>query len=261
MAASRTMRREDALLSVPTVEWFHTIELPGGIVTPGRWDTRTSLTHLPIPPSLRGKRCLDIGTWDGYWAFELEHRGAAEVIAIDVRDLANWDWPANAPEARKTAAHTAGQTGFEIAHDALGSHVEHRELSVYDLDPQANGQFDFVFMGTVLMHLRDPVGALMAVRSVTSGAFVSADVFSLTMSLLSPTRPVADLNGDGVPAWWAPNVACRKRWLVSAGFQIDETGWPYLVKSGPGAPPVRRASFHDRFAKRFGVPHMALLAH
>jgi tRNA (mo5U34)-methyltransferase len=246
---------------VPQVQWYHTIELPGGLVTPGRWDTRSALKHVPIPNSLKGKRCLDIGTWDGYWAFEFERRGADEVIAIDVRDFANWDWPGNTPDARKAAADVDGCLGFEIAHDALRSQVQHRELSVYDLDLHAVGQFDFAFMGTVLMHLRDPVGALMAVRSVTTGSFVSADVFSLTMSLLSPTRPAADLNGDGVPAWWAPNVACRKRWLASAGFQIEETGRPYLVKSGPGASQTRSASLHDRFAKRFGVPHLAILAH
>lgn len=261
MAAASSTRPADVSASVPKVHWFHTIELPGGIVTPGRWDTRSSIKHLPIPDSLTGKRCLDIGTWDGYWAFEFERRGADEVIAIDVRDFANWDWPGNVQDARKAAVEIDGCIGFEVAREALGSRVEHRELSVYDLDPQAVGKFDFVFMGTVLMHLRDPVGALMAVRSVTDGSFVSADVFSLTMSLLSPTRPAADLNGDGIPAWWAPNVACRQRWLVSAGFRVDETRWPYLVKSGPGAPPVKRASFHDWVANRFGVPHLAILAH
>jgi len=34
-------------------------------------------------PDLRGARCLDIGTADGFWAFEMERRGAADVLATD----------------------------------------------------------------------------------------------------------------------------------------------------------------------------------
>ena len=35
-------------------------------------------------PDVRGKRCLDVGTYDGFLAFELERRGAASVVATDI---------------------------------------------------------------------------------------------------------------------------------------------------------------------------------
>ena len=63
----------DGLDAVPL--WYHTLELPGGIVTPGWFDLRGVVDRLPWP-DVRGKRCLDVGTYDGFYAFELERRGA-----------------------------------------------------------------------------------------------------------------------------------------------------------------------------------------
>ena len=56
------------------------------MVTPGWFDTRAVAPKLPFPERSTGKRCLDIGTFDGFWAFEMERRGADEVLAIDLLD-------------------------------------------------------------------------------------------------------------------------------------------------------------------------------
>src|ERR1041384_7819399 len=66
--------------------WWHTIDVGPNLVTPGAWDIRHLPAQIPWPDSLAGKRCLDVGTMDGFWAFEMERRGAGEVLAIDVRD-------------------------------------------------------------------------------------------------------------------------------------------------------------------------------
>src|SRR3954469_15020041 len=72
--------------------WYHTMELAPGVVTPGWFDLRGILDRMPWP-DVTGRRCLDVGTYDGQLAFELERRGAAEVVAIDLSDHAEWDWP------------------------------------------------------------------------------------------------------------------------------------------------------------------------
>ena len=246
---------------VDRIPWYHTLDLPGGIVTPGRWDIRDQLSHLPIPASLVGRRCLDIGTWDGFFAFEMERRGASEVVAIDLRDMASWDWPRNTPPERiqEWDAGVAQFPGFAVAREALGSTVERRELSVYALDPADIGSFDFVIMGSLLPHLRDPVRALAAVRSVSRGEFLSADVVSLSLTLLRPFSPSADLDGNRVPAWWTPNLAARKRMLVSAGFTVKRVGRPYTAKRGPGAPPAG-SGFRAQFMARYGLPNAWILA-
>src|SRR4051812_39647712 len=121
-------------------EWYHTLELAPGVVTPGWFDLRTVAGRLPWP-DLTGRRCLDVGTFDGFWAFEMERRGAAEVVAADILDPRRWDWPADATEEAIAAVgerKDQGQ-GFEIAREALGSAVKRLELSVYDLDPAEIG--------------------------------------------------------------------------------------------------------------------------
>jgi tRNA (mo5U34)-methyltransferase len=110
---------------VSQIEWYHTIELAPGVVTPGWFDTRSAIEKCGFPARLDGKRCLDVGTFDGFWAFEMERRGAAEVLAVDVLDPRRWDWPVNSPpEALAALASRKGRgEGFEIARQALGRSV------------------------------------------------------------------------------------------------------------------------------------------
>ena len=88
-----TNSEQDLRRRVADHGWWHTIELAPGVVTPGWWDLRPTAARLPWPGSLQGLRCLDVGTMDGFWAFELERRGAGEVHAIDLADPARQDVP------------------------------------------------------------------------------------------------------------------------------------------------------------------------
>jgi hypothetical protein len=72
--------------------WYHTIELPGGLTTPGQFDHRGLLSRYGFPADLTGQRALDVATFNGFWAFEMEKRGAA-VTAIDLDDPREWDYP------------------------------------------------------------------------------------------------------------------------------------------------------------------------
>src|SRR5947208_586521 len=134
---------------VASVSWYHSLPLPGGLVTPGSFDNLDELGRIPFPPSLEGRRCLDVATADGFWAFEMERRGAEEVVAIDVR-RSRMDWPGSASaEARAEDAKESYVSSFNIAHNALGSNVQWQELSVYELNSETVGEFDFVFMGSI----------------------------------------------------------------------------------------------------------------
>src|SRR3954449_1037051 len=63
--------------------WYHTMELAPGVVTPGWFDLRGVVDSLPWP-DVHCNRCLDVGPYDGLLSFELERRGAAEVLAVDI---------------------------------------------------------------------------------------------------------------------------------------------------------------------------------
>src|SRR3954452_4256820 len=88
-------------------EWWHVIDLPDGSTTPGAWDLRPLSEELPWP-DVHGKRCLDIGTADGFWAFEMERRGAAEVLATDQDTYFGQKSRRNFEHARDLRASQAG---------------------------------------------------------------------------------------------------------------------------------------------------------
>jgi tRNA (mo5U34)-methyltransferase len=255
---------------VRAIDWYHTIELGPGVVTPGWLDHRPVLDRIPLPASLAGQRCLDVGTFNGFWAFEMERRGAAEVVALDVLDPRRWDWPVGSDEAAIAALseRMAGGNGFEIARQALGSEVERIDHSVYDLDPDQLGRFDVVYLGSLLVHLRDPVRALERVRSVCAGTLVVVDGIDLPQSLRHPRLPVARLDGRGRPWWWYPNISGLAQLVQAGGFEIVQPPRRLFVPPGAGWP-VRRfdpralqtqAGRYVTIVAWLGDPHASLVA-
>jgi tRNA (mo5U34)-methyltransferase len=204
-------------------QWYHTLELAPGLETPGWFDLRPLAPRI-LPPSLEGQRCLDIGTFDGFWAFEMERRGARDVLGIDILDPYRWDWPANSDEATISALAERKRegVGFELARRAFNSSVERRELSVYDLDRERHGGYDLVYVGSLLLHLRDPVGALMRVRSICDGTLIVCDAIDLGKTRRFARQPVATLDAVGRPWWWKPNLAGLVRMVEAAGFELAE---------------------------------------
>ncbi len=226
---------------VAAIDWYHTLELAPGIVTPGWLDHRPVRDRIPLPASLEGRRCLDVGTFNGFWAFELERLGAAEVIGVDLLDPRAWDWPHGSDEATISAigSRLAGGRGFEIARAALHSKVTRLDRSIYDLSEADLGRFDLVYLGSLLVHLRDPVRALERVRAVCDGTLVVVDGIDLMMTLRSPRVPAARLDGRGRPWWWWPNAAGLARLLEAGGFELVEGPRVLFVPPGEGWNPPR----------------------
>ena len=216
---------------IDEVNWYHTIDLGDGVLTPGEFDTKAALERLPFPKSLEGKRCIDVGTRDGFWAFTMEQRGASEVVGIDIDhplDLDNPWLPKATMDVLAQAEPGREAQGFKLAHELLDSKVVRSTTSVYDLTPEKIGTFDFAYVGTMLLHVRDPIGALTALRKVVTGQILVND--SITPDSLMGTRVAAarlqDLNG---PFWWMPNAAGLARYVTAAGFVIKEGPVKYTL--------------------------------
>ncbi len=187
-------------------KWWHSIDLGGGLVTPGVHplsEMQANYTRLRLPENLGGKRLLDIGCWDGFYSFEAERRGA-EVVAVDC-----WQ-PKN----------------FFVAHRALGSRVEFREMSVYEVSKQRLGTFDIVLFLGVLYHLRHPLLALERVCEVTRDfAIVESHVIDNLLQLPQPVMQFYEFDelGGQFDNWWGPNSDCARRMARAAGFAWTET--------------------------------------
>jgi tRNA (mo5U34)-methyltransferase len=79
---------------VAKIGWFHTFNFGNGIVTPGYDNSYKRIRTLHLPEDLSGMTVLDIGSWDGFFAFEAERRGASRVLATDsfCFILLEWRW-------------------------------------------------------------------------------------------------------------------------------------------------------------------------
>jgi tRNA (mo5U34)-methyltransferase len=200
--------------------WYHTLELGDGVLTEGVFDHRTVRDRCLLPDDLSGMRCLDVGTMDGFWAFEMERRGADEVIAADLAAVDELDVP---PRWRQEADLALGETTgerFGLAKAALGSAVRRVERSVYELGDDL-GQFDLVFCGDLLVRLRDPIGALQSLRRVCRG---SAIVVEPIKRFPFSRRPLAEFDGIDGFRWWLLSEASLERIMRAAGFDRVERG-------------------------------------
>jgi tRNA (mo5U34)-methyltransferase len=197
----------DLAARVAAVQWFHTMTLPGGIITPGATDPgRNTLPLLGLPDRLDGRTVLDVGAWDGFFSFEAERRGAADVLATD-----SFSW---------SGAGWGTKAGFDLAHEALGSRVRAAEIDVMDLSPSAPGVFDVVLFLGVLYHLRNPVEAIDRVASVTGDLLILETEVRLDW-LPSPAAvlyPDQSLNDDPTN-WFAFNTRALAALLRGAGFR------------------------------------------
>jgi SAM-dependent methyltransferase len=207
--------------------WYHTIDLPDGRSTPGYVDWRRHARRV-LPDSLAGMRCLDVGTYDGFWAFEMESRGAS-VTALDLEQLDQSGWPPVHRAKLVADVEAFGLElgrGFRIASRLRESSVERVCCDVLDLTPEAvGGRFDFVFLGALLLHLRDPIRALENIRDVLKpgGRLIMVEAISLPDTVLHPRMPIArfDTMANSMN-WWLPNVRTLHHYLWAAGFDSSE---------------------------------------
>ena len=226
--------------------WYHSIELPDGTVTPGAFDLRPSTRIVPLPSRLDGLRCLDVGTWDGHWAFEMEKRGAAEVIALDLDDERDLDYP---PRRRpQTFPDEPRGSGFRLAHEILGSKVERVVRSIYHALPEDLGTFDLVICGSVLIHLRDQLLALERIANLTKpgGLFVSAEEYEWVTDLVPYPHARYRANREAAVVFWMPNRRAWRQMLWQAGFDEVEERKRFTMRSDLHGYSVRHVIHHAR---------------
>ncbi|HEX2016448.1 MAG TPA: class I SAM-dependent methyltransferase [Solirubrobacteraceae bacterium] len=235
------MELSEALEQAGRLWWYHSMELAPGHVTDGMFDLRPFVGRYGLPERMDGLRALDIGTWDGFWAFEMERRGA-EVTALDLDSELDLDWPPRRrgeadPDVRRGA-------GFRLVHELRGSSVLRVERNLYDARPEDLGTFDLIFCGSVLMHLRDQLLALERIADLCRGRFICAEEYGPLVGLLPfpAVRYRPDRHASVV--FWEPSVRTWRRMLWTAGFDRVQ----------------QRGRFRLRSRRGFSVRHVVLHA-
>ena len=154
----------DPVLARATVEtvpfWFHTFGLnrAEGIYTPGAArDHRYRVSALP--EDFARMSVLDVGCFDGFYAFLAERRGAERVVAVDNEQYRLW-------VASRWGVELEGGEGFRAVHRLLGSTVEYRLIDAFALDGLEE-RFDFVYCFGILHRVENPLGLLRVLRGRT----------------------------------------------------------------------------------------------
>jgi SAM-dependent methyltransferase len=218
--------------------WYHSYYFDNGFEVRGAYNIGKDIEEYGFPDDMSDMKVLDIGTGGGWFAFYFEQHGA-EVTTVDVRGYCDFDVRGryNYPpvESEKPVPDRIGPDGepiyfspvsgaFWIMRDLLKSRVKYMNARVYDLQPDLfDGQsFDLVFMGALLLHLRDPIGALMAARSVCADQLITTTRIMVKDGDNPHPRMDLPWTRDNTISWWRPNKACYKHWFLAAGFrQVD----------------------------------------
>jgi tRNA (mo5U34)-methyltransferase len=226
--------------------WYHTVDLGGGVCTPGMHDYRQTVDAFGFPESMAGKSVLDVGSATGFFAFEFERRGG-DVVSVELPSLDKLDrFPGQetsrlirqmghmiVPHSddvlsglkRELSAqelhHMILEGPFRLCAKMRGSKVERRYCTIYELSAKRLGRpsFDIVFLGDILVHTVNPFNALVAAAGMCRETlFVAQEMPGgpddpAAMAYTGGTDPVNDdIN------WWLPNQQCFIQLLKKLGF-------------------------------------------
>jgi tRNA (mo5U34)-methyltransferase len=188
--------------------WHHSIRLFPDLVTKGAKTVATLEKERAAIIGLlamQGRSVLDIGTWNGYFAFEAKRAGAARVIGAD---SFCWDHPAY-----------RGRETFDLGRECLGLDIEAVHIDPVDLPGDLKPADIVLFLG-VFYHLIDPIAVLQQVAALARDVLV-IETHQDALDVPRPAMifyPRETLNND--PSnWWGPNPECMTELLETVGFR------------------------------------------
>jgi SAM-dependent methyltransferase len=222
--------------------FYHTMDVPGYGLIEGEWDLRSGvdayLGHEPVA----GKRVLEVGTASGFLCFEMERRGA-DVIAYDLSPETSWDIVPyrrlDIPAVTELRArHIAAiNNAWWLAHHAFGSHARVAYGSIYDI-PAEIGAVDVCTLGSILLHVRDPLGALERVAKLGVPTLIVTEMEQPKRFGILRRRnrsPIFLPNGEAAEpfeTWWSFSPEAIANLLAIVGYRV--------VRIVRHAPPYRK---------------------
>jgi O-methyltransferase len=209
-------RREDC-------EWYHTFELTDGSVIRGAWDLRGGETAYLGGVDLAGKRVFEPGPASGYLSFWMERQGAEVVsfetgwdVAVHLLPVDGMDMHREQLNIMETVDRVHNSWWYMHRHYGSAAKLVHGDL--YAL-PGDLGSFDVSVFGALLLHLREPWGALQEAARRTTGTMVVTDVrHDPTVPLEANVLEFSPLATHEISNWWSINPGAVVRMLERLGF-------------------------------------------
>ncbi|MFQ5823491.1 MAG: class I SAM-dependent methyltransferase [bacterium] len=232
--------KEKILQRVNQFYWYHVLDLGNQIVTDGDYDIRPLLPYYGIPEDLQGKTVLDVGRGSGFFSFEFERRGA-DVTATDLSSFFDWDFVGGDAERNYRIAKASSESeynkryhhgAFDLAKELLHSNVKSVLVNVYNMTRAMfeGKQFDLVFMGSLMSHLKHPILALERLYDVTrERVIISAPTFNSKEKM--PMMTLVGTADNDRRSWWVPNPVCLAEMLRCVGFKEIKPYGKFTLKN------------------------------
>ncbi len=226
--------------------WYHTFEYDG-LKSNGTYDYRKLIQKMGLP-SVKGMTVLDVGCADGYFSYYFKKYGdAISVLGIDsnkydgnsaIEHMVKQDSiykekyskgnDFNNFESIYKKLSLNDSNKFNLIKEIYSQDIEFMNASIYDLSKLP--KFDFVFCGSLIEHLRDPITAVEQLYSKTGKCCV-IDLSSTLSNYLNPLRLyLVGYTGSGGSFYNFSETAFKKL-LTEVGFTSIKIASRYEIKN------------------------------
>ncbi len=212
----------ERLKDLTQIYWHHTLRLFPDLIVEGAKTAelleaeREAILGLV---DLAHRSVIDVGSWNGYFAFEAKRAGAARVIATD-----SFVW--RSPDFR-------GREAFDIARECLNLDIEAKDIDPTEFPGDMEPVDAVLFLG-VFYHLIDPIMVLQKVAALANDLLV-IETHQDVLTMPRPAMvfyPGATLNNDATN-WWGPNPECMTELLATVDFRHVFYQWhPRIPRRG-----------------------------
>jgi O-methyltransferase len=218
------MSQMRAHATVDDCNWYHTFDLPDGGTLEGAWDLRGREASYLGGVEVTGKRVIEPGPASGYLSFYMERQGAEVVsfetgfdVSIDLLPVAGGDTADNEADLMCTTVEGIHNSWWYM-HRLYGSSAKLVHGDLYQL-PQDLGEFDIAVFGAILLHLREPWGAIQEVAKRTKERIVVTDLIQdREAPLESNIMRFSPLATHEISNWWNIYPGAVVAMLERVGF-------------------------------------------
>jgi O-methyltransferase len=223
-AFQRRMGEARAWATREDCNWYHAFDLPDGSSIDGAWDLRGNEPAYLGGVDVRGKRVIEPGPASGYLSFYMDRQGAEVVsfetgfdVSIDLLPFHGGDTVENRTDLMRTTIEGVHNSWWYM-HRTYGSSAKLVHGDLYNL-PGDLGAFDVALFGAILLHLREPWGAISEVARRTRERIIVTDLIQDREAPLDSNimrfSPLAD---HEISNWWTIYPGAVVKMLERVGF-------------------------------------------
>ncbi|MFZ0666237.1 MAG: class I SAM-dependent methyltransferase [Acidimicrobiales bacterium] len=217
------LKNQENDVTVGDCEWYHTVQLRSGEVIEGAWDLRGGEREYLGQLDLGGQRVLELGPATGYLTAWMEESGANVVgfeagydVSVDLLPVAGRDMFREKAIIMKFVERVH-HSWWYLQRD-LGMNAKLAFGNIYHL-PEDLGHFDTSVFGAILLHLRDPWGALSEAAARTTRHIIVTDVLEDGLDPSVNAMRFATAGRDALTNWWIISPGTVVEMVQRLGFQ------------------------------------------